>query len=526
MVNISSLIGLRPSDADDTAAADSDEPEGAPGRIANATPVAVIDIGSNSVRLVVYERLSRAPTQIFNEKALCGLGKAVSATGRLGDDSVTAALASIRRFAALIKQLRVGRVDVLATAAVRDAENGDEFIRAVEEMTGTSVTMLSGREEARLSALGIISGIQNPDGISGDLGGGSLELVEVSGTEIGSGETHRLGSLALEEESGGDRSKAQKIAAKALESSKVLARGKRRPFYAIGGTWRSLARLHMQQTGYPLRVMHHYTMEADEAIEFCKMVGRHDVESLDSIEAVSKNRRPLLPMGAIVLGEVLAAMKPSKIIMSALGLREGHLFDLMERGQQAEDPLLVAAEELSILRSRSPRHSRELAEWTDGVFETMGIDEAPDERRLRKAGCLLADIGWRAHAEYRGLQSLNMIANAALTGIDHPGRAFLALAVYYRHEGIGAEFASPRLREIASPRLIERARVLGGTIRLAHMISAAMPGVIGRTRVELRGNELTLVLAEDLAPLNGDRVGRRLRQLAKIGGWDPAIAIE
>jgi exopolyphosphatase/guanosine-5'-triphosphate,3'-diphosphate pyrophosphatase len=444
----------------------------------------------------------------------------------LDEDAVQSALASIRRFAALIKQLRVGRVDVLATAAVREAENGSEFIGAVEEISGVAVTLLSGREEARLSALGIVAGIQNPDGISGDLGGGSLELIEVAGTEIGSGETHPLGGLALEEASDKDRGKAQKIAARTLSTSKVLARGKNRPLYAIGGTWRSLARLHMQQTGYPLRVMHHYVIDTEEAVEFCRMVGRHDVDSLDSIECVSKSRRPLLPTGAIVLGEILAAMKPSKVILSALGLREGLLYDLLEPGQRAEDALLVAAGEMSLLRSRSPRHSRELADWTDGVFATMGIDETPGEIRLRRAGCLLADIGWRAHAEYRGLQSLNMIANAALVGIDHPGRAFLALAVYHWHEGVGAEFASPQLRELASPRLIERARMLGGAIRVAHMISAAMPEVIVKTRMEIRDGDLTLIMPSEMGQLAGDRVVRRLKQLAKLGGLEPAIAIE
>ena len=478
------------------------------------------------MRLVVYEHLGRAPTPLFNEKALCGLGRGVSATGSMEQSAVNAALASLRRFAALNRQLAVGRVDVLATAAVRDADNGADFISAVEAETGAEVTILSGREEARLSALGVISGIQNPDGISGDYGGGSLELVEVSGTEFGSGETFSLGGLALEEASGGNRDKAQRIAAKALAESKVLRRGKRRMFYAIGGTWRSLARLHMQQTGYPLRVMHHYTIDVAEAVEFCRMVAQHDVGSLDSIEAISKNRQPLLPYGAIALGEVLSAMKPSKVVMSALGVREGHLYNLMERSQQAEDPLLVAAEELAILRSRSPAHSRELVLWTDAAFDAMGIDEAADEVRLRYAGCLLADIGWRAHPEYRGLQSLNMIANAALVGIDHPGRAFLALAVYYRHEGVGAEFGSARLRELATPRLIERARILGGSIRVVHMISASMPGIINRVGIELRGTVLTLILPTDLAPLAGDRVMRRLRQLAKLGGWTASIAIE
>lgn len=515
----------RPKPSDDT-------PRGAESRersgksLAQNSPIAVIDIGSNSVRLVVFERLSRSPTQLFNEKALCGLGRSVPTTGKMDAESIASALASIRRFRAINDQLNVGRVDVLATSAVRDAKNGKEFIAEVEAISRVPVALLSGAEEARLSALGVISGIIKPDGVAGDLGGGSLELVEVKGNDTGSGETHALGGLALEAASGGDPAKGEKIAAKMLESSKVLDRGKKRTFYAIGGTWRSLARLHMQQTGYPLRVMHHYAIETGDAVEFCRMVSRHDVDSLDSIEAVSKSRRQLLRYGAAVLGEIVAAMKPSRIVMSALGLREGHLYDLLPAEEKATDPLLVAAEEFAALRSRSVIHARELAAWTDGVFAAMGIDETPDEVRLRKAGCLLADIGWRAHAEYRGLQSLNMIANAALIGIDHPGRAFLALAVYYRHEGLAAELTSARLRELATPRLIERARVLGATLRVAHMISAAMPGPVSRTRIVPKGSDLVLFLPKDLEPLAGDRVMRRLVQLAKLSGKQAAILIE
>ena len=105
-----------------------------------------------------------------------------------------------------------------------------------------------------------------------------------------------------------------------------------------------------------------------------------------------------------------------------------------------------------------------------------------EEARLRHAACLLADIGWRAHPEYRGEQSLNLIAHAAFIGIDHPGRAYLALANFYRHEGLIDEALSPHIREIASTRLMERARALGATLRVAYLISGAMPDVVGRTR--------------------------------------------
>jgi exopolyphosphatase / guanosine-5'-triphosphate,3'-diphosphate pyrophosphatase len=501
-------------------------PELAPGRIYDGGPVAIIDIGSNSVRLVVYERLSRSATPLFNEKELCELARGVATSGRLNPMAIASALAALRRFILLCSQMGVTETHVLATAAAREADNGREFIAAVESITNAPVALLSGGEEARLTALGVISGMREPDGVAGDLGGGSLELVEVSGTSFGDGETFPLGGVRLEDVADKSIKKAEKIVAESLAASRALTSGKQRAFYAIGGTWRSLARLHMRQTGYPLHVMHHYRIDREEASDFCRMVTRRDLSSLDSIEVVSRARRTLLPYGALVLDQIIKIMQPSEIVMSALGVREGRLYDLLDPEDKARDPLIAACEELAFLRSRSPRHVRELFPWTDAAFSALGLDETDEERRLRRAACLLADIGWRAHPEYRGEQSLNLIAHAAFIGIDHPGRAYLALANFYRHEGLIDEQLSPRIREIAPTRLMERARALGAALRVAYLISGAMPGVLGRTRIEPRDKQLTLVLPPDLGPLGGARVLRRFGQLAKLAGMEAAAVVE
>jgi exopolyphosphatase/guanosine-5'-triphosphate,3'-diphosphate pyrophosphatase len=475
---------------------------------------------------VVYERMSRSATPIFNEKELCGLARGVASRGRLEPEAIASALTAIRRFVALTRQMKVTSLHVLATAAAREASNGPDFIASVEAVTGVSAAVLSGIEEARLSALGVVSGFYRPDGVAGDLGGGSLEVIDIRDNAIGEGETFPLGGLRLEESAERSVKKAEKIATDALEKSKVLATGEKRPFYAIGGTWRSLARLHMRQHGYPLHVMHHYAIAADEAADFCRMVARRDVEGLDSIEVVSRARRALLPYGATVLEQVIKVMKPSQIVMSALGVREGLLYDLLDPETKAEDPLIAACEELAYLRSRSPRHVHELVDWSGMVFRVVGLEETPEEARLRHAACLLTDIGWRAHPEYRGEQSLNLIAHASFIGIDHPGRAYLALANFYRHEGLIDEQLSPRIRELVSTRLMERARALGATLRVAHLISGAMPDVVGQTRVEPRGKTLALILPKELAPLGGARVARRMGQIAKIAGLEPAIIVE
>lgn len=463
---------------------------------------------------------------LFNEKELAGLGRGIATTGRLNDEAVAISLAAIRRFVRLAEQMHAKTMHVLATAAAREASNGPDFLQAVEAITGVAVSLLSGREEARLSAMGVLSGVHNPDGIAGDLGGGSLEVVDIRGTEVGVGETFPLGGLRLEEMSEKTLRKAEKIAIDTLATSKVLTNGQGRPFYAIGGTWRSLARLHMRQKGYPLHIMHQYAMSAAEALDFCRMVARREAESLDSIEAVSKNRRSLLPYGAIVLEQVIKVMRPSEIVLSALGVREGLLYDLLDPAERAIDPLLAASDELALLRSRSPDHARELGPWTAQALAAMGFDETEEEARLRVAACLLADIGWRGHPDYRGEQSLNLIAHGAFVGIDHPGRAYLALANYYRHEGLVDEHLSSRIRELATTRLMERARALGAALRVAFIVSGAMGGVIPRTRIEARGDQLTLVLPEEAAVLAGTRLGRRVATLAKLAAMKPSIVVE
>jgi exopolyphosphatase/guanosine-5'-triphosphate,3'-diphosphate pyrophosphatase len=504
------------------AAAAGHDPAAAPGRLPGNGPVSVIDIGSNSVRLVIYERLSRSPTMLFNEKVLAGLGRGLATSGRLQADPMAQALAAMRRFKLLSDQSGSVEMYILATAAARDAANGAEFLREVEAICGRPVSLLSGPDEARLSALGVVSSMHKADGVVGDLGGGSLELVSVSRGKIGQGRTFPLGGLRLEEVAEGSVRRAEKIVADALARAGLIVPCDGRPFYAVGGTWRSLARLHMFETGYPLHVMHNYSIGAEEALEFSRVVARRELESIDQIEVVSKARRSLLPFGALVLEHVIRAINPSHVVISALGVREGHLFEQLSNEERQRDPLLEAAAELGYLRSRSPDHAEELVPWSEEAFRALGIPETDDEARLRAAGCLVSDIGWRAHPDYRGEQSLSILANAAFVGIDHPGRAYLALSAFYRHVGLVDDAVSPRIRELASTRLKERARTLGAVLRVAYLISGAMPGVVPRTRLFADADALILQVPADLADIIGERLLKRLTQLAKLGGLKSA----
>ncbi|MGU3576345.1 exopolyphosphatase [Brucellaceae bacterium C25G] len=501
-------------------------PPSAQGRLKGLRPVAVIDIGSNSIRVVVYEGVVRSPTVLFNEKILCGLGKGLAKTGRLNDKSVEDALRALKRFRALAEQAGAISLHAIATAAAREAENGPDFIAQAEAILGRHIEVLSGKEEATYSALGVISGFYNPHGVTGDFGGGSLELVHVSGHDIDDGITLPLGGLRLQDMSNDNLEEAAKIARSHLSKADVLKKSQGQVFYAVGGTWRNLAKLYMTYKKYPLNVMHGYEMPLKEAQSFLARVAKDDVDKLRGIEAVSKNRRQLLAYGAIVLLEVLRRMKPSKVVFSALGVREGYLYSLLPKNEQRLDPLLASAEELAILRSRSPRHARELAAWTTLSLNALGYDETEDEGRYRQAACLLADISWRAHPDYRGSQALNIIAHSSFGGIDHAGRSFMALANYYRHEGLVDDDLAPEILTLVTPRLRERARLLGALLRVVYLLSASMPGVIPRLYWVGSGDEYVLMVPADLADLVSDRPIGRLQQLAKVTGKKLSFEIE
>jgi exopolyphosphatase/guanosine-5'-triphosphate,3'-diphosphate pyrophosphatase len=479
-------------------------------------PVAVVDIGSNSVRLVVYEGATRAPTPLFNEKVLCGLGRALASTGRLGADAVARALRALRRFRALIDQMGVTRIEAIATAAAREAENGEEFIARAERILNVPIRVLSGTEEAELAGLGVIAGFHDADGFVGDLGGGSLELVNVEKGSLAEAATLPLGGLRLIDASGGSLKRAREIVDLELGKVPWLEKGKDREFYAIGGTWRALARLHMTQTNYPLNVMHNYRIETADALKFASLLDQQSQSSLAGIRDISSARRETIPFGALVLERLIRQVKPRAVVISVYGIREGLLYTMLREEEQRQDPLLAACDDLARRRSRSVESAHELCDWTDDLFQGSGPPETAEQRRLRHAACLLSDIGWHAHPDYRGVQSLNLVAHGNFVGVDHAGRAFLALTVYYRNEGTIKDELSQSLVELVDKDMVKRARILGSAFRAAHMVSAAMPGVLPNTPLSYEGNRLVWNLPEPYSSLDGERVDRRFKDLASL----------
>ena len=489
-------------------------------------PVAIIDIGSNSVRLVAYDNLDRSPIPAFNEKSLCALGNGVVSTGKLSKGGIDKALTALRRFRVLTDLMGITDVHVIATAAARDASNGPDFLLAARDaLGGAAVNLLSGQREARLSALGVQSGIHDPDGVVGDLGGGSLELIDVEGGTIGEGVSLPLGGLALMDASQRSPKAAAKIVRDALARCANLDTLQGRTFYAVGGTWRSLAKLHMGQRDYPLLVMHGYAMPAGEAADLAALVERADTSAFLAIESVNAARRPLLAYGAVVLNELIARAKPKDVVISTYGVREGLLYECLDERQRGQDPLLVAVGKLNNLLARSPDYATELTAWIKAFLASAGIVETPQERRLREAACILSEVNWRAHPDYRGVQSFNMVSSAILPGIDHSERSYLSLVTTLRYAGLDEEVIL-RARSLMPTKMVERAELVGAAIRVASVLSAGMPDVLPAAPLTAVKGKLVMTLPTRFADLANERLQGRIKGLAKLMRRDVSIAVK
>lgn len=492
----------------------------AQGRIKGAKPVAVLDIGSNSVRLVVYERLARALTPLYNEKFAAALGRGVSATGRIGDDNIARAIKAVRRFALVTRLMQVGSIYILATSAVRESENGAEFADQVSKMMGTPVRVLTGAEEAHFAALGLVAGIPEFSGIVGDLGGGSLEFSALKAGLDSVGETHQLGAIRIQDDSDRSPEMALEIARERLKNSKLISQNSGGSFAAIGGTWRALAKVHQKREKYPLHMVQYYQVPAKEIIKLCGLIikAAENNEKLDGMEVTGASRRDLLPYGAAALVEILKAGEFDHVVFSALGVREGYLFGELDETERELDPLLQGAEELSLLRSRSPQHALDLIDFTSQFVQAANLCESASETRMRTAACLLSDIGWRGHPDYRADQAIDLVAYGSLAGIDHPGRAFISEVLAVRYMGLKHKSVSANLFKLSDDDASKRARILGALLRVAYPMSAAMPGIIGRTKLVIEPDSLVLLLPRDLEFLDGERLQSRLGQLASTTG--------
>ena len=484
-------------------------------------PFAVIDVGSNSVRLVVFEGLVSNALPVFNERNLCGLGRDIGPDNRMHQKAMDNALQSIERFVHLSDEMGAGQPHIVATAAVRNAVNGQALADEIKTRTGVNVDVISGREEARLSSLGVIASIPDADGFMGDLGGGSLELVDLKNGSMGEGTTLPLGALLLNNRFPDSDADLKALVDSELKKLDWLDRLEGRTFYAVGGNWRTLGKLHQAQSKYPLRIIHHYRMETAEARDLAKIIARLSPESVSRLKGVTARRRASLPASSLVMSRILKLGKPSGVVFSGGGLREGILTDNLEETERRRDPLIEMSVRLGGRETRYAGLGYELEKWMRGLFQ----GESRAESRIRTAACLLSDTAWRTHPDYRAEAAFKRVLYAPLSGVDHKERAMISLAVCIRYAGDNSFDFMNIARTLITTEEFDQVRKMGLAMRLGHTLSGGTSDVLSRSRLDHENGPLVLTVQTDDAGFLGPSVDKRLKALAVMldRAWDVAI---
>jgi exopolyphosphatase/guanosine-5'-triphosphate,3'-diphosphate pyrophosphatase len=480
--------------------------------VKHAEPIGIIDIGSNSVRLVVYAGPVRIPTPIFNEKVTAGLGEGLGDGGKLHEEARERALAALSRFRLLLDHMRVKRTQVVATAAIRDAEDGPEFVHEVERI-GFDCEVLSAQQEASLAGEGVMSGIPDASGIVGDLGGGSLELVDVSDSGTSGGISLPLGVLRLDASPSGERD-ARKILKASLKKSALRERACGRAFYMVGGSWRALARIDMLATDFPLPITHQYRMKPGRANELRKLVRVLDPR-LSS--AAAPQRLASSPVAAMLLKLLVDELEPSHLVVSTYGIREGLLYSKVSARARRIDPLIEEARDAGGGEHRFGQHGDLLDAWIAPLF-----DDEPKMRRLRLASCLLADVAWQANPGFRADRGIEMALHGNWVAVNPAGRVIIAQAL---SASFGRDrLADARLVQLCKDEQLTRAHCWGEAMRLGQRLSGGVGSVLKRTSLSLTNGALALTVRRGEEALVGDQVQRRLMRLAELLGREPVIA--
>lgn len=480
--------------------------------------VGVVDVGSNSIRLVVFDGAARSPAYFYNEKVMAGLGQDLAVTGRLSPTGVERGFAALKRFAALARGMDIEPLTCVATAAVRDAEDGPAFQRRVERETGLKLHVIDGEEEARLSAQGVLLGWPDAKGLVCDIGGNSMELAEVDGGRIGRRATSQLGPFRLQQVLDGKAGLRKYILSAMAQLAEKVGTDHER-IYLVGGSWRAIARLDMERTGYPMTVLHEYRMSPAAVAQTVDWLAASDLAALRARTGISTSRMDLVPLAAQVLSELVATFKPAELAVSSYGIREGLLYEHMSDSLRRRDPLLEAARFTERQMARMPGFGKQLYQFLQPLYREV----RPERDRLIHAACLLHDTAWRAHPDYRAEACFDNVTRANMAALSHPERVFIGLALLHRYKNSRTSSPMEGLFKLLSDAQIRDAEILGKAMRLGAMFSIKDPNEIVSLHPVPDKEQLELRMAPGGEPLMGEVAHARFRSLCRSMGVAPVV---
>ncbi len=494
--------------------------------IMNSTKISsrlgVLDIGSNSVRLVVYELFGAHFTPVYNEKVLAGLGRDLSQTGNLSEAGKVTALAALKRFKIITNSLKLGQVLIGATAALRVAGDAAEFIERVRTETGFVITPISGLEEARLTAMGLIASQPLAKGLAADLGGASLELVRVQGGKAETGVSLPLGPFEV---IGKDLSAFTgfematfKAAIDAQLAKANLDKQRGETLYLIGGAWRNLASIHQKKYSYPLKIVQSYELSVEAASTLSRWAYTEGRDELLAWPSMKARRSETLPYSGYLLEKLIEQLQPDKVVISQTGLREGIVYDNLSETLKKRDTLLDGCRDLARGNLQAVHFGDPLFRFLEDAAENFPRSFDPDnENRLRKAACYLAGFGKGLHPDYTPELVFDDILYAPFSALTHKERIYLALILFNSYTSKNFPKKRGDIIGLLSAEEQKAARIYGTAMRTGIVASGRSIELLSVLKLTLKDRELGLYIPKHLSGLYSPRVEYRMNKLAQIG---------
>ena len=480
--------------------------------------VGVVDVGSNSVRLVVFDGAARSPAYFYNEKIMCGLGAGIAETGHLSPEGKVRAMSAIRRFTLLADAMGISPLTAVATAALREASDGEEFRAEIEAETGLKVYIIDGEEEARLSAQGVLLGWPGAYGLVCDIGGSSMELAELRDGEVGTCVTSALGPLQLKNVKGGKSGLRKHIKAVIADLHEEIGPQRDRLFL-VGGSWRAIARIDMERRGYPLAVLHEYRMPRKAVRATIEYIREADIEDLRIRCGLGSERMALVPIAAEVLGALVSRIRPHDIAVSSYGIREGMLYEQMPLEIKKRDPLIEACRFSESKDARMPGFGRMLFRFIEPLFKNASYEQ----KRIIRAACLLHDVSWRAHPDYRHEVCFDNATRANLGGMTHAERVFLGVALLHRYKNSRSDSPFEPIFGLLSDEQLKQAEIAGKAMRFGSMLSVQSTDLMGQLKWYPKKKVLEMRLAKGSEWLFGEVASARFGSLAEAMGAEANV---
>ena len=279
--------------------------------------------------------------------------------------------------------------------------------------------------------------------------------------------------------------------------------------YAVGGGFRAIAKLHMIKTEYPLNIVHEYVMNRRALNQTIEKLVSMKPEEVAELPGISAKRASTLIPTAVVLQQLLEVTSAPQVMFSVSGIREGFFYDLLDKEQQAEDPLIASAMDLAALIGRQGTYGKELHAWMTPLFAS----EPMLWQRLRLSLCVLSELAWAIDPNFRASWAYHRIIQSSLKGMDHKERLMLALALYHRYQ---PKFkGEKRALKLLDERERLWARCVGLAANLAFQLSGGRSGNLHHARLTWHDGQVQLALDEEAAPLRTETVEKRVEMLSE-----------